>query len=69
MTAITVAQVAYELRDAAAASGFGITTIKEAVASGELVAHYGGKAATKPVIRAVDLDEWVASLPTTRRAS
>ena len=60
---IVVAQVSYDLRGAAEAAGCGITSIKEAVESGDLTAHYRG---TKPLIRAVDLDEWVASLPTSR---
>lgn len=62
-TQITVHQVAYDLRGAAEAAGCGITSIKEAIEAGDLVAHYRG---TKPLIRAVDLDEWVASLPTER---
>lgn len=61
-TQITVHQVAYDTRGAAEAAGVGITSIKEAIDAGELVAHYRG---TKPLIRAVDLDEWVAPLPTS----
>ncbi len=60
---IVVAQVSYDQRGAADATGLGITSIKEAIESGDLIAHYRG---TKPVIRAIDLDEWVASLPTSR---
>lgn len=64
--AITVAQVSYDLRGAAQAAGCGVTSIKEAVDTGDLIAHYRG---TKPLIRAIDLDAWVASLPTSRRRS
>jgi len=64
---ITVAAVSYDLRGAAEASGFGETTIREAIELGDLVAHYGGRRNSKPVIRAIDLDAWVASLPTSRQ--
>ena len=37
--------------------------------NGSLVAHYVGAKATKPVFRAVELDEWVESLPTERGKS
>jgi S-adenosylhomocysteine hydrolase len=67
MTAqITVAQVSYDLRGAATAAGVGVTSIKEAVDQGDLVVHYRG---SKPLIRAVDLDAWVASLPTSRKSA
>lgn len=49
--------------EAAEACGVGVTTIDEAVRSGELIVHYVG---TKPIFRAADLDEWVRSLPTER---
>ncbi|QCB93336.1 helix-turn-helix domain-containing protein [Cellulomonas shaoxiangyii] len=64
---ITVAQVSYDLRGAAEATGLGETTIREAIETGDLIAHYAGRRNSKPVIRAVDLDEWVASLPTSRK--
>jgi S-adenosylhomocysteine hydrolase len=63
---ITVAQVSYDLRGAAQAAGCGVTSIKEAVDTGDLVVHYRG---SKPLIRAVDLDAWVASLPTSRKSA
>lgn len=63
---ITVAQISYTLDQAAAATGLGTTTIKQAIATGDLVVHYGGERASKPILRAVDLDAWIASLPTTK---
>lgn len=58
--------VAADLERAAEASGVSKTTIREALADGALVAHYVGGRASKPVIRAADLDEWIESLPTER---
>jgi hypothetical protein len=45
------------------ASGIGETTIKAAIRQGDLIAHYVG---SKLVIRAVDLDRWIETLPTER---
>lgn len=55
--------VSTDLDGAADATGYSKTTIREAMDAGELVAHYSG---IKPVIRAVDLDAWIESLPTER---
>lgn len=63
---ITLTSVSYDLDGAEAATGISRATISEAVKDGSLVAHYVGRKATKPVFRAVELDEWVRSLPTTR---
>lgn len=63
MTSLALAAVSYNMAGAIAATGIGETTIKAAIKRDELVAHYVG---TKLVIRAVDLDDWVASLPTER---
>lgn len=63
MTGIAVAAVSYDVPGAAAASGLGETTLRTAIAKDELVVHYYG---TKPVIRAVDLDDWIRSLPTEK---
>lgn len=65
MTALALAAVSYNMAGAVAATGIGETTIKAAIERADLVAHYVG---VKIVIRAVDLDEWVASLPTERRS-
>lgn len=63
MTALALAAVSYNMAGAITASGIGETTIKRAIADGDLIAHYVG---TKTIIRAADLDEWIASLPTER---
>lgn len=61
MTALALAAVSYQMDGAVKATGIGETTIKTAIANGDLVAHYVG---VKTVIRAVDLDAWIQSLPT-----
>ncbi|MBU4213915.1 MAG: hypothetical protein KJ792_04585 [Actinobacteria bacterium] len=66
MTAITLTAVSYDLAGAAGATGISERTIRDAIASGDLVANYVGSKATKPILRAVELDAWIASLPTTR---
>lgn len=68
MTAITLARVSYTILDAVAATGISETTIKAAIADGSLVANYVGAKASKPVLRAVELDAWIASMPTQRGA-
>lgn len=60
--------ISTDIDGAAEATGLGKTTIRDAMTEGALVAHYAGGRASKPVIRAEDLDEWVASLPTARGA-
>ncbi|MDI6912197.1 helix-turn-helix domain-containing protein [Nocardioides sp.] len=62
-SSLTLAAVAYKMSGAVAATGIGEASIKSAVYRGELVAHYVG---TKMVFRALDLDEWVATLPEER---
>lgn len=57
--------VSYDTTGAVEATGLSKTTIQEAVAKGELIAHYSGR---KPIFRAVDLDLWIESLPTERPA-
>lgn len=66
MTRLAVAAVSYSVVGAAEASGVSERTIRGAIKAGELTTHWLG---SKPLIRAVDLDEWVQSLPTERRAS
>lgn len=56
-------QISYPLADAAKATGYSESTIRRAVASGDLVVHYP---AGKPVILADDLRAWVANAPTER---
>lgn len=63
MTTLALAAVSYDLTGAVAASGISDRSIRQAIKDGELIAHYLG---SKPLIRAVDLDEWVQSLPTEK---
>lgn len=66
MSTLALAAVSYNMAGAVVASGIGETTLKSAIAADELIAHYVGN---KLVIRAVDLDEWIQSLPTERRTA
>lgn len=66
MPTITLTRISYTLADAVIATGISESTIRAAIADGSLVAHWVGAKATKPVLRAVDLDEWIQSLPTGR---
>ncbi len=63
---ITLTRVSYTLNEAVVATGISEDTIRDAMKDGSLVAHYVGEKATKPVFRAVELDEWVQSLPTSK---
>jgi hypothetical protein len=63
MTTLGLAAVSYNMAGAVAATGIGETRIKEAHARGDLIGHYNGRAL---IFRAVDLDEWIQSLPTER---
>lgn len=58
--------VSYTLTGAVEACGLSETTLRDAIEEGDLVAHYKGR---RPVILRRDLEEWVESLPTQRRAS
>lgn len=61
MTAPAFSAVSYRVSDAVKATGIGEGFIRKAIRDGDLIAHYIG---TKPVVRSVDLDEWIESLPT-----
>lgn len=63
---ITLTAVSYAMADAVKATGVSEDTIRAALNDGSLVAHYVGAKATKPVFRAVELDAWIASLPTEK---
>lgn len=63
MTSLALAAVSYSMAGAVRATGIGETSIKSAIARGDLVAHYVG---AKIVLRAADLDAWIVSLPTER---
>jgi len=54
--------VSADLTRAAEKSGLSISELQKAIKDGDLVAHYRGR---KPLIRADELDAWVASLPNT----
>lgn len=66
MSTIELKAISYDYAGAAEATGLSETTIRAAEKAKELVAHYQGR---KPVFRAVDLDNWIRSLPTERVAS
>jgi len=66
---LTFTRISYPLPDAAYAIGLGMTSLRELIDSGELTVHYLGTKATKPVIRAIDLDAYVDAQPTERRAA
>lgn len=60
------APISYDLDGAATATGVSDRTLRNAIASGDLVAHYIGR---KPVILRDDLADYVRALPTTKAAS
>lgn len=57
--------IAFTIEGAAAATPFSRDLIREAIATGDLVAHYrhGG---SHPVILDDDLRDWIRTLPTER---
>jgi len=61
VSALALAAVSYNMAGAVAATGIGETSIRAAIARGDLVGHYLG---SKLVIRALDLDDWIQTLPT-----
>lgn len=61
-TTDTTAAVSFDLDGAARACGLSRRELQRAIATGDLTAHYRGR---KPLIRRDDLDEFVASLPTS----
>lgn len=66
MTAPTFTRIAYTVVEAAEACGVSRATIDAAIRNGDLVANYAGAKGGKKLIRAVELDNWVAALPTER---
>jgi hypothetical protein len=63
---IVVRAVSYDLKGAVEATGLSESVIRAAVRNRDLVANYYG---TKPVFRAIELDRWIASLPTEKPES
>lgn len=57
---------AYTLPEAALVAGVGLTVIKEAADSGELIKRYP---TSRPVILAAELDDWLKSRPTEKPKS
>lgn len=53
----------------ARATSIGVKQIREACETGDLVSYWAGDAASKRIIRAADIDEWIQSLPTKRGAA
>ena len=64
-TRTEVPRVALSINEAAEAVGYSDKVIRQAIATGDLVARYG--TGSKPVIRLVDLDAWLLALPTRAR--
>lgn len=58
--------IAADLDRAGDAVGCSADTLRREIAKGNLTAHYVGDSATKPVVLAADLFEWVASRPTDK---
>ena len=58
------AVVSYALEDAPDACGFSDKMLRDAITAGALIAHRAtNKPNSKLVVRSVDLDAWVQSLP------
>ncbi len=57
--------LALNYEDAAAACGYSVKVLREAVHNGELLPSYAN---TKPVFRVPELERWLESLPTEARA-
>lgn len=63
---VTYAPVAVGIEDAAALVGMSVDTIRRAIRSNSLVAHYPTK---RPVILVDDLRSWVEAAPTEYRTT
>lgn len=61
-----LAAVSYNVAGAVAASGISETTIRTAIKAGDLIVHWLG---SKPVIRSIDLDEWIQTFPTEKESA
>lgn len=55
-------KLALSIKELAAASGYGETTIRSAIDDGDIVVRYGTK--TKPIIETTEALAWIRSLPT-----
>lgn len=61
-------QIAYSVASAAAKVDRSVTTIKRAIASGDLRVRYLGQGRTRPSIAHDDLVAWVNAAPTKQTA-
>jgi DNA-binding XRE family transcriptional regulator len=61
-----VPRLALTYDEAAAAVGYSKQVIRAAIEHGDLVPSYGTR--SKPVIRIAELERWLETLPTERRA-
>lgn len=61
--------VSLDLKAASEASGLSVRSLQYAIDNDLLVAYYAGEKNSKPLIRPDDLDKYIRSLPTVRRAS
>jgi hypothetical protein len=57
---MTAAKLSYTIEEAAKMTGYGVTTIREHIGKGNLIAKYANK---KGVIRHSDLEAWLDRLP------
>lgn len=58
---MTTQKLAYNIEEAAEATGYSVDTIRRAIRNHELVARYAN---SKPVVLVSELTEWLESLPT-----
>lgn len=61
-TRTEVPRLSLSINEAAEAVGYSDKVIRQAIATGDLIARYG--TGTKPVIRIADLDAWLLARPT-----
>lgn len=64
MSAVAFPFISADLQKSADSVGASTRELQRAISRGDLRAHYVGSRASKPLILAADLAEWVASLPT-----
>ncbi|MER2134158.1 MAG: hypothetical protein ABS910_05695 [Arthrobacter sp.] len=55
-----MSKLAYNIEEAALATGYSVDTIRKAIRNNEIVTRYAN---TKPVITATELTDWLDSLP------
>jgi len=60
-------RIAYDLKGAAEAASLSVRELQYSIDEGTLIAHYGGRQNTKPLIHSEDLSAYIKSLPTYRK--